>query len=84
MGNYELILNMNQGLGIIKNFYFGNSYFSVTPLYITKDSFIGFYGAVGYDYQFWKWFYLKAEFNTATSFKNYGASQAILGLGVMW
>ena len=84
ISNYEAILNVNQGFGIIKNFYYGNSYVSFTPLFITKDANIGIYGAIGYDYTFWRLFYLKMEFNTATSIGNYGASQAIIGLGLYW
>jgi hypothetical protein len=84
MGNYEFVVNVNQGLGVIRNFYFGDAYVSFTPLFITKDKSLGVYGALGYDYTFWKWFYIKAELNTATSIKNYGASQATLGLGLVW
>jgi hypothetical protein len=83
-GSYELDYNLGQGLGIVKNFYSGNAYISFSPLFILKDSHLGLYGAVGYDFTFFNFLYIKTEFNTATSFSNYGASQAILGLGVYW
>jgi hypothetical protein len=82
--SYEIILNKNQGAGVIKNFYSGNSYLSFSPFYLMKDGKPGIYGAVGYDYIFLKWFYIKMEFNSATSIGNFGASQAILGIGVVW
>jgi hypothetical protein len=76
---------MNNGVAAIaKNFYSGNSYVSFGPGITYGAGGAGVYGAVGYDFTFFDFLYLKTELNAAATFNNYNFGTAMIGLGVFW
>ena len=86
LGSWEFGLLNKSALGITKNFYLDNKYISFGPTLINeraRKSF-GFFGAVGVDFQFFNWLYIKTELNAARSFTNYGFGSALIGIGVYW
>lgn len=84
--SWEFGLLNKSALGITKNFYSDNKYISFGPavVYSSAKSSLGFFGAVGIDFTFFNWLYIKAELNAARSVSNYGFGSAMLGLGVYW
>jgi hypothetical protein len=76
---------MNNGVGAVaKNFYAGNSYVSFGPAITFGAGGGGVYGAVGYDFTFFNFLYLKTELNAAATFDNYNIGTAMIGLGIYW
>ena len=86
IGNWEFGLLNKSSFGITKNFYLDNKYISLGPTLINERArwSLGFFGAVGVDFQFFNWLYFKTELNAARSFTNYGFGSALIGLGVYW
>ena len=86
ISNWEFGLLNKSATGVTKSFYSDNKYISFGPALIderAKRSF-GFFGAVGVDFQFLNWLYIKTELNAARSISNYGFGSGLIGLGIYW
>lgn len=76
---------LNSGtIGITTHFSSNSFYISLGPAYIATNSSAGLFGAVGTDFKFFNFIYLKTELNTSISIKNYSVGSGMVGLGIYW
>ncbi len=76
---WEFGILSNRTFGVIKNVPLGNYYISFGPAYVADT--LGFFGAAGMNYQFWKFLYLKGELNASRSISNDGIGTMMVGIG---
>lgn len=61
-----------------------NTYASIGPAINIENNQLGLFGAVGADFKVWNIIYLKTEFNTMVTYKNFAAGTILIGAGVYW
>lgn len=85
-GSVDFGLLNKRAIGATTYFYSGRYYANLGPVWVSNNSSggLGLFGAIGTDFKFFNFVYIKTELNSTVSINNYSYGSALVALGIYW